>query len=40
LLGKKPHAQGTDLHFVVLNHQDRRVISDGYAFVRREGLIP
>jgi hypothetical protein len=40
LVGKKPQAQGTDLHFTVLNHQDRRVISDGYAFVRREGLIP
>jgi hypothetical protein len=40
LLGKNPHAERTDLYFVVLDHQGRRAISDGYASVRREGLIP
>lgn len=40
LLGKTPKGEGTDLHFVVLNDQDRRVISNGYALIRRKGLVP
>jgi acyl dehydratase len=37
LVGRTARGEGTGLHFVVLNHQDHRAISDGYAYIRGRG---
>jgi acyl dehydratase len=39
LVGKSVKQDGTDLHFIVLNQEGQKAISDGYAFLKKDSSV-